>query len=114
MIYHNNFVRTVIDKETKKKTKDNTRAVESNNERINKLERQFEEVSLFTETLWQLLKQETKLNDTDLDVKIEYVFDKKKQEAKLKVECFHCGQKLPVKEKKCYYCGEMLHNNLDI
>jgi len=108
MVYHNQCVRTVIDKETKKKTKQNSRAVESNSERIRKLEGQFEELSLLTESLWQLLKQETKLDDSALNAKIEYTFDKKKQEAKLKTECPSCAQLLPMKETRCYYCGDEL------
>ncbi len=90
------------------KLKRNSRAVESNIDRINKLERQFEELSLLTESLWQLLKQETNLFESDFDAKVESIFVQKKQEAKLKVECLNCGQKLPKKEEKCYYCGEKL------
>lgn len=107
-IYHNSYAQTIINKDHKKASKKNERAVENNSNRILVLEKSIEELSLMTESLWQLLKQESNLSETDLADKIKYTFDKNEEESKLKQECGHCSQKIPLKEKRCYYCGEPL------
>jgi len=105
MVYHNHGVRNVIDKATKKKTKENARAVESNSGRLSELEKKVEELSLMNESLWQLLKQETRLTDEDFDEQTRLVHEKNIFESNMKVECTNCNQKLPLKETRCYYCG---------
>ncbi len=109
--YHQSYARFVIDKHTKQKTIENSRAIENSDERIQNLEAKFEELALLTDSLWQLLKQESDLKDSDLAEKIKYTYEKNKIESRLKVECPSCSRQLPIKESVCYYCGYDIQAN---
>lgn len=79
-------------------------------ERVKRMESKLTQLAALSESQWELLKQETRLDDAALNAKLELVKNKMEERCQSKTHCSNCNQKLPGKVNKCYYCGNELKN----
>ncbi len=96
------------DLETKKKAKENTKDIYENGFRLKALERRVDHLLVLNESLWEILKQQTSLDDQALTQKIQETKRLVAERKKAKIICPACHQKIPADKTKCYYCGEEL------
>jgi len=94
-----------IDLEGRKSARDASRNSESNSSRIEKLERQFEKLSLITEALWVIAGEKLKLGDLELKNKIDTIVSERDRRKAEKVKCTSCNMQMPASKPNCIYCG---------
>lgn len=82
-----------------------TQETDDNAIRIKKLEEKVANLSLLSESLWELLTIKTKLTDDDLTAIIPNVIQKRRQREETKLTCIKCKMQNALNHKKCVYCG---------
>jgi hypothetical protein len=93
-----------LDIETKKLF--NTQAdPDDNSDRIRKLEEKVANLSLLSESLWELLTKKTKLTNDELAAVIPEVMQQRRQREETKLTCIKCKMQNSINHKKCVYCG---------
>jgi predicted Zn-ribbon and HTH transcriptional regulator len=74
-----------------------------------RLERKIDGLALVSQALWELVRQETGLKDTDIARKIEEVdLRDGRRDGRLlpqPVSCTKCGRPTPARQRTCMYCG---------
>ena len=100
-----NIKHDALDEETKKLLGNTAREADDNGVRIKKLEDKVANLSLLTESLWELLIKKTKLTDDDLASIIPDVMQKRRQRDEAKLTCIKCKMQNAINHKKCVYCG---------
>ena len=80
--------------------------------RIRDLEAKVDKLELVCESLWEIIKEDKSLNETDLIermIKVDLqdgTFDGKKRKTS-SVECTKCGRMNSKRHSKCMYCSEV-------
>ncbi len=111
-----NYTRRAVvpDKETKKGVRKNSENVKNNDKRLDELEAKFEKLALVTESLWELLKQETSLTEEQFECKVAENISNYEERSKAKTKCHNCNQFIPSAKTKCFYCGVELEESKNI
>jgi hypothetical protein len=78
---------------------------DDNSDRIRKLEEKVANLSLLSESLWELLTKKTKLTNEDLAAVIPEVMQQRRQREETKLTCVKCKMQNAITHKKCVYCG---------
>lgn len=100
-----NFNLEGLDDETRKLLGGNQSETDDLGARIKKLEEKVANLSLLSESLWELLTKKTKLTDEDLASVIPEVMQKRRQRDDAKLTCIKCKMQNAINHKKCVYCG---------
>jgi hypothetical protein len=80
--------------------------------KIRDLEHRVDKLELVCESLWEIIKEEKSLTETDLIERMSQVdlkdgkFDGKKRRENA-AECSNCGRMNSKRHKKCMYCEEI-------
>lgn len=107
------FYITSIHQETKGLVKDVdkvSREVSAQNVEMSRLEQRLDRLSLACQAMWELLRDTTDFNDSDIFRKMEEV-DLRDGVADGKMghtigECPTCGRKVDTQRRLCLYCGD--------
>jgi len=81
-------------------------------EYVKSVEERFEHLALKCQALWELIRDNTKLTDEDIEKKIgevdlrDGVSDGKM--TKVPQPCQSCGRTVSLRHSNCLYCGEVL------
>jgi hypothetical protein len=80
------------------------------NRKSTRFEDRFERMSLVVKAMWELMKETTGLNDTDLQRKIiELDMQDGQKDGRIRkkpLQCRKCGSGVSYRFKKCMICGE--------
>jgi hypothetical protein len=110
---NNNYPKgaTAKDLESYKQSRTASRDAGNNSSRLDKLESQFDQLSLINEALWEILKKDKDWSDKDLLKEVQEVINLRVMRAKSKLICNKCGMSNPSIKSSCIYCGNTLVKN---
>ncbi|MFT5301409.1 MAG: hypothetical protein ACI87E_002512 [Mariniblastus sp.] len=87
---------------------------EQTKENLALLESKIETLALACQSLWELLRENTNLNETDLESKIEEIDlrDGRRDGKMTKITeaCPQCERRTSCRRPRCLYCGTALEN----
>lgn len=98
-----------IGNNTDEATKKNARDLDTANIRIDQLERQFREMMLTNQALWELLQQHGGFSPEALEEKVESIKNSLLARANETLICNACERTVPADKASCYYCGAKLN-----
>ncbi|TQV68190.1 hypothetical protein FKG94_24200 [Exilibacterium tricleocarpae] len=99
---------TAQDLESRRIARNSSRQAETNNARIEELERKLGKLSLITEALWEIVASEANYGEPELLQKIEMVVSDREQRLGKKLSCSRCNMLVAASKEKCIYCGAAL------
>jgi len=73
--------------------------------RIEKLEKTCQQLSLLTETLWEIVAEQNQLQEPALLEKVEATLALRRQRAEERLHCAKCSMSNTTSKAKCIYCG---------
>lgn len=79
---------------------------------VRQLKFRVDKLELITEALWELLKEKTDLDETDLIERVAQIdimdgkYDRKRRKVSV-IKCKRCGRMNSKKHTQCLYCGDV-------
>jgi hypothetical protein len=94
-----------LDADTRKLAQESIRSTEDATSRLEKLEVKYAKLSMITESLWTLLRDQLKLDQTALKTAMHGVIKNHELLENQKITCPKCKKANAAKKKACVYCG---------
>ncbi len=93
---------------TSEKAEKTARELDTANFRISQLEKQFRDLQLYNQALWELLKSSANLPDDALQAQLDAYRQSLESRANQTTNCASCNRTVPADKTHCYYCGASL------
>ncbi len=76
-----------------------------NAERLKSLENKFNQLSILTEAMWEMLLEKNQYDNDTLKEKIEQIVQGREHRRGAKLSCVKCGMENVAAKPVCIYCG---------
>lgn len=94
-----------LDADSRKRAQESIRSTEDVTSRLEKLEVQHAKLSMITESLWTLLRDQLQLDQSALNIALQAVLKNHQQLEHQKITCPQCQKINAAKKTACVYCG---------